>query len=39
VAQFLSGRMPFLSRNQQCQSTEGNSNQHGLILSSSTWCQ
>jgi len=24
-AQFLTGRMPFLSPNQQCQSTEGNS--------------
>jgi len=35
---FFTGRMPFLSPNQQCQSTEGkNITFHGLAYSKLTW--
>ena len=30
---FFTGQMPFLSPNQQCQSTEGNGNHKVLLLS------
>jgi len=36
--QFLTGRMPFLSPNQQCQSSEGkNITFHGLAYPKLTW--
>jgi len=36
--QFFTGRMPFLSPNQQCQSTEGkNITLHGLAYPKLTW--
>jgi len=36
--QFFTGRMPFLSPNQQCQSTEGeNVTSHGLAYPKLTW--
>ena len=36
--QFFTGRMPFLSPNQQCQSTEGeNTTVHGLAYPKLTW--
>jgi len=36
--QFFTGRMPFLSPNQQCQSTEGkNITFHGLAYTKLTW--
>ena len=34
---FFSGRMPFLSPNQQCQSTEGNITFHGLAYPKLIW--
>jgi len=37
-SQFFTGRMPFLSPNQQCQSTEGkNITFHGLAYPKLTW--
>jgi len=34
---FFTGRMPFLSPNQQCQSTEGKISSYGLAYPKLTW--
>ena len=37
TSSFFTGQMPFLSPNQQCQSTEGNITFHGLAYPKLTW--